>query len=1129
MSYTAKEVDDLIKNFEKSAERQIANKGSAVRLRAAERDLLVVAEKSRDLCYKALKGDRELLQNVFGGTCERFHRFKQVLDSVEFSDMHATDQRWSHLKDVIDSIEQVLKDLGSFKPWTIGTQAPEKIEYQRCQRRFAPGERVKLMPEMTGGEATSFTVSPALPEGLTLHPNSGEIKGVLRPDVEVDETTYLIKGENGAGEATVELTFGVKVPPPESLAYKGVPESIFTCEAIAWEPETTGGPVKAWSVTPDLPEGLSLNSAGTVCGSAVDTAASKEYTITATNSSGEASAKITFEVMVAPPVSLTYPQASDSYPLGGVIYLTPHVTMKTSARRRSAELWKGLQRNVLQKKAPVVTTMPKMTYSVEPALPEGLVLVPKTGVITGKPTVPTEEIEYKVTVRNESGETGTELPLAILLIPPTDLSYPQAAGSYFTGDPVSLSPEVEGLVAEWIVEPALPEGLELDPAQGTIAGIPTAPVPEGTWKITAKNAEGEATTELKFTVQHAPPSNFNYPEASALYPLLRKMSLEPRVDGHVAEFSVQPELPAGLTLDPKTGIISGMPTANSEETKYEVTARNDTGAATTTVSFAVQLMPPAELDYPRIDDLYEVNEDVLLEPEVEGGATSWTVEPALPEGMALDGDTGQITGAPKVTAEEASYVVTASNEAGGTSVVLTFAVTAPPPTGLSYPAVDDVVVGEEVLLEAELEVGVCSTFSVDPALPEGLALDPKSGTISGVPTAEVDLTTYKVTATNIAGSTDCQLEFSCSEPVEVEPVSQGFVTMIEGITDLAEMVEEPVKSKQMSDWMVWMVHRAWLNDPTLTDFNFNNLQMPLPHYEPRVAPKLMEAMSRNTHIVSLQLVNSNLQKPQGHQLAQSLKTNTALRVLNIESNNVDSDSIKACAQALQENPDSDLETWRFNGQKHVGQYFGRPVEEALAELMEKNMRITKLGFACNDPHWRLIIDRSIMRNIDVQRRRRKRSVCGDLIEDVAAEEKPLSKIMLMAPPEKAVWEVFEDDDEKFSLVRSYMAKNKTFPKKEQLQSFARSSGKPLKYSEVAPLVKDFQTRLFNAAVGTEVTATDTYGSEFVGEMRAWEEKNQNWSLDIWPSAVQRFNFTINKHPLVEVSGEFSDWLEGNSF
>merc|ERR1719210_390193 len=98
--------------------------------------------------------------------------------------------------------------------------------------------------------------------------------------------------------------------------------------------------------------------------------------------------------------------------------------------------------------------------------------------------------------------------------------------------------------------------------------------------------------------------------------------------------------------------------------------------------------------------------------------------------------------------------------------------------------------------------------------------------------------------------------------------------------------------------MIWMVHRAWLNDPSLTTFNFNTITMPLPHDEPRVAPKLMQAMATNTNITSLLLTDSNLRAPQAHQLAESLRQNHTLQVLHMEQNYIDSDAVRVIALAL---------------------------------------------------------------------------------------------------------------------------------------------------------------------------------------------------------------------------------------
>jgi len=413
---------------------------------------------------------------------------------------------------------------------------------------------------------------------------------------------------------------------------------------------------------------------------------------------------------------------------------------------------------------------------------------------------------------------------------------------------------------------------------------------------------------------------------------------------------------------------------------------------------------------------------------------------------------------------------------------------------------------------------------VTPNLPKDLKLDPETGVISGVINNAVEAKTYRVTAANSTGSTSCELTFACTTSVDsITGVDQQFAQSLEEIVDIAELVvKEPKKEKSLGDWMVWMVHRVSLNDPNLTEFNFTGKHMPPPHLEPRIAPKLIKSLAHNTNLLSLQLADSNLMKPQGHDLAASLAKNTTLQLLNIETNNLDATGVKHIAEALLGNPDSALEQWKFSNQKILGASFGRPVEQAVAELMEKNTRIVKLGFSCNDPNWRLNIDRALLRNNDFARRRRKG--CPSMDEnEVTAQEKPISRMVIESVPDTPAEEVFNDAGEQTLLVRAYLQNSKRFPTREQLQSFAKSQGKPLPYSAVAPLAKSFRAKLLDAAVGCQVEVFDVYGAGFTGYLRSWTEKNEHWSLDLWMDDGTRFNCTSAKQPGIEVSAEFAEW------
>lgn len=57
--------------------------------------------------------------------------------------------------------------------------------------------------------------------------------------------------------------------------------------------------------------------------------------------------------------------------------------------------------------------------------------------------------------------------------------------------------------------------------------------------------------------------------------------------GGVVSYSVSPSLPAGLSLNTSTGVISGTPTSVSPCTTYTITATNACGNSTATVNITV--------------------------------------------------------------------------------------------------------------------------------------------------------------------------------------------------------------------------------------------------------------------------------------------------------------------------------------------------------------------------------------------------------------------------------------------------------------------------------------------------------------------------------------------------------------
>jgi hypothetical protein len=86
-----------------------------------------------------------------------------------------------------------------------------------------------------------------------------------------------------------------------------------------------------------------------------------------------------------------------------------------------------------------------------------------------------------------------------------------------------------------------------------------------------------------------PPAGLAYLTGTAVYTVGTTISANrpTSIGGTVTAYSVSPDLPAGLSLDDHTGIISGTPTGEAATSRYKVTASNASGRATATLTITV--------------------------------------------------------------------------------------------------------------------------------------------------------------------------------------------------------------------------------------------------------------------------------------------------------------------------------------------------------------------------------------------------------------------------------------------------------------------------------------------------------------------------------------------------------------
>ena len=108
-------------------------------------------------------------------------------------------------------------------------------------------------------------------------------------------------------------------------------------------------------------------------------------------------------------------------------------------------------------------------------------------------------------------------------------------------------------------------------------------------------------------------------------------------------------------------------------------------AADGLLTFSAGVVAPSGLSYTPSSITGTVGTAISsLSPSVTGTPTSYSVSPALPDGLSLSTSTGVISGTPTVVAALATYTVTASNSGGSTTATVTIAVNAVAPSGLSY-------------------------------------------------------------------------------------------------------------------------------------------------------------------------------------------------------------------------------------------------------------------------------------------------------------------------------------------------------------------------------------------------------------------------------------------------------------
>jgi hypothetical protein len=363
---------------------------------------------------------------------------------------------------------------------------PSTLSYSGTPFSLKKLVAVGLTPNYSGGLLKSCVATPSLSNiGLGIDPRTCRIYGI--PNSEVNSTPYQITATNAGGSTTALISITVQgsssvisnnISTPTNLSYPSSSLTAYTGVQISSLSPTVTGSSISYTISPELPSGLTLNSnTGSITGIPNTATSSQNYTITATNSSGSTTTSLTLSVVQSPPSNLTY-QSSQ-------LTLTVGVPM-----------------NALSPSVNGTVT----SYNAPNGLPQGLSLDPSTGVLTGTPSTAQGLTSYTIRANNSGGNTAFNISIQInsALVAPSSLSYTTNSLTLTAGSAMSsLSPSVTGTVTSFTVSPALPSGILLHPTTGILSGTPNNSSSNANYIITASNSAGGTNFGISIVVNPA--------------------------------------------------------------------------------------------------------------------------------------------------------------------------------------------------------------------------------------------------------------------------------------------------------------------------------------------------------------------------------------------------------------------------------------------------------------------------------------------------------------------------------------------------------------------------------------------------------------------------------------------------
>ena len=222
------------------------------------------------------------------------------------------------------------------------------------------------------------------------------------------------------------------------------------------------------------------------------------------------------------------------------------------------------------------------------------------------------------------------------------------------------------------------------------------------------------------------------------------------------------------------GSITGTPTSGVSGT-ITITATNASGSDTWTVAYntVLDVSAPSFSDATGDAQTWSVGNTIsdVVVPVASGTPTpAYAVRGSLPAGLSFNASTRTFSGTP-TSVGSGTITVRATNSEGSADWTVAYTVT----KLLSFPddpaTIQDWSVGTAISdIVIPVAVGsITPTYAVQGSLPDGIAFDASTRTLSGTPTTSVNVSTITVRATNSEARDDYGIRYLLEERTPLKP------------------------------------------------------------------------------------------------------------------------------------------------------------------------------------------------------------------------------------------------------------------------------------------------------------------------------------------------------------------------